>query len=147
MTASDAQDLAPPGSQRLDKWLWFARVVKSRTLASSLVVAGKIRVNRDKASKPSQTVKKGDVITFVAGRTVRVLEVTAPGTRRGPATEAQTLYKELTATANAPKTDTAGHTASMVRAVHGERMPGAGRPTKRDRRLIDRLTGRASDSD
>ena len=127
---------APAGSQRLDKWLWFARVVKSRTLAASLITAGKIRVNAVKAEKASQTVKPGDVVTSSIKKSVRVLRVKAPGERRGPAPEAATLYEDLTP---APVKPAAGVDVPLGA---GERSPGAGRPTKRDRRILDRLQGR-----
>ena len=72
MTAADEldHDDAPQaaGTQRIDKWLWFARIIKSRTLAAQLVVEGKVRVNRVKATKPSQTVRAGDVLTVTIAR-------------------------------------------------------------------------------
>ena len=81
--------------QRLDKWLWFARVVKSRTLAAELVVLGKVRVNRVRAVKASQTLRPGDVVTLVLAGRVLILKVLAPGVRRGPAAEARRLYQPL----------------------------------------------------
>lgn len=121
--------------QRLDKWLWFARVAKSRTLAAAAVTDGKIKVNRLKAEKPSQTVKVGDVITSRLHRNVRVLKVLGLGERRGPAAEAQLLYEDLT-----PRSPPAEAARDMVEpAAWGERAPGAGRPTKRERRQIDEL--------
>lgn len=84
------------GPQRIDRWLWFTRVVKSRTLAAGLVTGGKVRLNRTRIDKASQTVKCGDVITVSIGGRVRVLKVLAPGVRRGPAQEAQTLYDDMT---------------------------------------------------
>lgn len=124
------------GTQRLDKWLWFARIAKSRTLAASLVAGGKMRVNRVKATKPSQTIKVGDVITSGAQKGVRILRVSALGARRGPAAEARTLYDELTPAA--PDTKAAAHAP----LASGERLRGSGRPTKRERRLTDRLKER-----
>ena len=82
-----------PETQRLDKWLWFARVTKSRTLAAQLVQDGKVRVNRAKAAKPSQTVRSGDVLTIAVRGSVEVLKVLAPGVRRGPPPEARLLYE------------------------------------------------------
>jgi ribosome-associated heat shock protein Hsp15 len=100
MTAADGldHDDAPlaAGSQRIDKWLWFARIIKSRTLAAQLVVEGKVRVNRVKASKPSQTVRVGDVLTVTLRGRVDILQVLAPGERRGPPEEARRLYELLT---------------------------------------------------
>ena len=84
------------GFQRLDKWLWFARLAKSRTLAARLVEEGQVRVNRVKAEKPALTIKPGDVLTLSLGTQIRVLRVLNPGTRRGPAAEASTLYEDVT---------------------------------------------------
>jgi ribosome-associated heat shock protein Hsp15 len=86
----------PPDSQRLDKWLWFARLAKSRTLAARLVEEGHVRVNRVKADKPANPVKPGDVLTLSLGSRILVLRVMDPGTRRGPALEARGLYEEVT---------------------------------------------------
>jgi ribosome-associated heat shock protein Hsp15 len=81
--------------QRLDKWLWFARFVKSRSLAAKLIEEGCVRVNRQRALKPSTAVKCGDVLTMTLHGRVRVIEIRAAGERRGPASEAQTLYSEV----------------------------------------------------
>jgi ribosome-associated heat shock protein Hsp15 len=129
--AGPAARESEPATQRLDKWLWFARVTKSRTLAAELVASGKVRLNRDKIDKPSQTVRPGDVLTVGLGARVRVLEVVAAGRRRGPATEASTLYRDLAPPAPAKP----GFEAPASREA------GSGRPTKRDRRAIDRFTG------
>lgn len=122
--------IAAGGQLRLDKWLWFARVVKSRTLAAGLVEGGKVRLNRERTTKPSQTVRVGDVLTIAVGPRIRVLEVVAIGSRRGPATEAQALYVD-----RSPPPPS----ASPAQPARGERPSGSGRPTKRDRRQIDRL--------
>jgi ribosome-associated heat shock protein Hsp15 len=82
--------------QRIDKWLFFARVVKSRSLAAKLVQSGRVRVNRDKVEQAAHPVKPGDVLTITLDRRVLVHRVVACGTRRGPAAEARTLYEELT---------------------------------------------------
>ena len=120
-------------TQRLDKWLWFARVIKSRTQAAALVTEGKVRVNRQRAEKPSQSVRPGDVVTVTVRGHIRVLEVLAPGARRGPPAEAQTLYKDVS-----PPLPPAGSPAAVA-ARQGAREQGQGRPTKRERRQIDRL--------
>ena len=117
--------------QRLDKWLWFARIVKSRTLAAQLVQDGKVRVNRAKVAKPAQAVRPDDVLTIVIRGNIQVLKVLAPGVRRGPPAEARQLYEVLSAPA-------AAGSAQPVEA--GERSRGAGRPSKRERRLIGRFT-------
>ncbi len=80
--------------QRLDKWLWFARVVKTREAAASLVQQGHVRLNRNKIIKPAHDVKPGDVLTIVLNTRVRVLHVEAIAPRRGPASAARLLYQE-----------------------------------------------------
>lgn len=117
---------------RLDRWLWFARVVKSRTLAAGLVQDGKVRINRAKVSKPSQAVRAGDVLTIRVGPRVRVLKVVKVGERRGPSIEAQTLYEEVSVHLG-PVDDAGGGKPAAERAA------GSGRPTKRDRRRIEQL--------
>lgn len=82
--------------QRIDKWLFFARAVKSRSLAAKLVQAGHVRLNRQKIDQAAHSVKPGDVLTMKMGRGVLVWRVLLPGTRRGPAEEARTLYEDLT---------------------------------------------------
>ena len=82
-------------AQRLDKWLCFARVVKSRTLAAQLVGGGRVRVNRMRVLKPSHSLHPGDVLTVALRGEVRVLEVLAVGERRGPPQEARLLYRAV----------------------------------------------------
>jgi ribosome-associated heat shock protein Hsp15 len=121
------------GRQRIDKWLFFVRVVKSRSLAAKLVQAGRVRVNRDKTDQPSHQVKPGDVLTITLERRVLVYRVVACGSRRGPAEEARTLYEDLTP----PSAGTSG--APLPDALPPVRAPGSGRPTKRERRKLDAL--------
>ena len=80
--------------QRLDKWLWFARVVKTREAAAALVEGGHVRLNRVKTLKPGHDVKPGDVLTVALNSRVRVLHVTGLAPRRGPAEAARLLYTE-----------------------------------------------------
>jgi ribosome-associated heat shock protein Hsp15 len=133
----------PAVTQRLDKWLWCVRVAKTRTQAAALVSSGKVRVNRVKTDKPAHAVKIGDVITASVGPRVRVLAVKGIGERRGSAEVARTLFDDLTAPASPAGGDAAKGLANEMAShgASGERQPGAGRPTKRDRRLIDRLKG------
>ena len=139
--ADDADSAGQPGasaaaSQRLDKWLWCARLAKTRTQAAALVSGGKIRINRIKTDKPAHAVKVGDVITASLGPKVRVLAVKAVGDRRGSAAVARLLFDDLTPTP--PPTE---NNPQAPEIQSGHRDSGAGRPTKRDRRLIDRLKG------
>ncbi len=87
--------MADASRQRVDKWLFFARVVKSRSLAAKLVQAQAVRLNREKIDQPAHAVKPGDVLTITLERRVLVYRVLAPGTRRGPAEEARSLYEDL----------------------------------------------------
>ena len=115
---------AKPGL-RIDKWLWQARFFKTRSLAAKLVQSGKLRLNGDLISKPSRMVSEGDVLTFPKALDTRVIAVRALGTRRGPAPEAQGLYRDL-----APPEPKPAFTASP-KAAH--------RPTARERRAIQKF--------
>ncbi|WP_137391837.1 RNA-binding S4 domain-containing protein [Rhodoligotrophos defluvii] len=87
--------MTDPG-QRIDKWLVYARLVKTRSLAVELLEHGRVRVNRERMRKPSHVISPGDILTLSLPGRVRVLRVLRCGERRGPAREAQTLYQELT---------------------------------------------------
>lgn len=80
---------------RLDKWLWHARFVKSRTLAAKLVESSGVRVNGTRIAKPAYGVTPSDVLTFALGPRVVVVRILALGDRRGPAPEARALYEDL----------------------------------------------------
>ena len=118
-------------SLRVDKWLWYARFCKSRGIAARLCASGKLRVNRVPIQKAHYGLRVGDVLTFPLGPHIRVIEVRALGSRRGPATEARTLYEDL----DPPQPRSARPATEPVPT----RPSGAGRPTKADRRAIDRL--------
>ena len=81
--------------QRLDKWLWHARVVKARTSAAALVESGHVRVNGVREKSPGHAVKPGDVVTIALDRGVRLLKVTGFSPRRGDANAARALYEDL----------------------------------------------------
>lgn len=115
-------------TQRADQWLFFSRLVKSRTLAAALIHDGALRINGALCEKPAQALKAGDVLTLRHGPYVRILKVLAFGTRRGPATEAQALYEDVTP----------ARESEPPAPIHAARDPGAGRPTKRDRRELDK---------
>lgn len=129
-----SSDGAQPGL-RLDKWLWFARFFKSRSLAARHCSAGDVRINGNRAEKAHVMVRPGDVLTFASGPRIRVIRIIALGTRRGPAPEAQALYDDL----DPPPPRAAIPAAPEPVAARRER--GAGRPTKSERRAIDRLQG------
>jgi ribosome-associated heat shock protein Hsp15 len=81
--------------QRLDKWLWHARVVKARSSAAALVEAGHVRINGIREKAPGHAVKAGDVLTIALDNSVRILKVVAFAERRGDATAARVLYEDL----------------------------------------------------
>jgi len=116
---------------RVDKWLFHARFFRTRSLAARQVQAGKLRINSQPQKKPASVVRPGDVLTFAQGRAIRVIEIVALGHRRGPAAEARTLYRDLAP----PETKR----REAPPPPPGLRPPGAGRPTKKERREIDRL--------
>lgn len=81
--------------QRLDRWLVFARAVKSRSLAQKLIEAGAVRVNSDKTLHVDHPVAPGDVLTMSLQSRLLVWKILDPGTRRGPPEEARSLYEDL----------------------------------------------------
>ena len=116
--------------QRIDKWLWHARVVRTRSQAAALAAAGHVRINGQRIDAPSRPVRAGDVVTVALDRTVRVLKVVAFAERRGSADDARALC----ATIEPPPVRPAERPLPP-----GLREPGAGRPTKRERRAIEPL--------
>jgi ribosome-associated heat shock protein Hsp15 len=87
----------PNARQRLDKWLWFARVVRTRSAAAKLVSAGHVRLNSRRIDTPAKPVAAGDILTIALERQVRVLKIVATGLRRGPYPQARHLFEELSA--------------------------------------------------
>ncbi len=126
-------------SQRLDKWLWCARFFKSRSLAAKFCDEGRLRVSGQVTHKAHYAVRPGDVLTFPLGPHIRVIKILALAGRRGPASEARSLYDDLACPVSLdsapPKLDS------------GRRDAGTGRPTKADRRAIDRLRDSGASDD
>ena len=122
--------MEPVASLRIDKWLWAARAFKTRSLAAHACGGGKVDVNGD-AVKPARLVRAGDRIEITPPVGRRVLKIVALSDRRGSAKIAPALYEDLTPPAP-PR-------ARQPKPPY--RPPGAGRPTKRERRDIDRLRG------
>jgi ribosome-associated heat shock protein Hsp15 len=81
--------------QRIDKWLWHARLVRTRTAARAFAVSGRVRVNREKNASPAHLLRAGDVLTISLSGRVRVLRVRAIAERRGAASDAALLYEDL----------------------------------------------------
>lgn len=116
----------PAQRLRVDKWLWHARFFKTRSLAAKTVTGGAVRLNGTRIAKSAVIVGPGDVLTFAKGDRVYVVRVLEIGARRGPASEAQALYEDLS-----PPPPPHEEKPSVPR------FDGGGRPTKKDRRKID----------
>ena len=147
--------------QRIDKWLWFARVVKTRSLAQDLAESGRVRINGRKIGAAAQPVRRGDVLTIGLGGRVYLFEVLGLADRRGSYPQARLLYADRsevpfgspTGADDAQETDEgavaaihpAPHAAAAERSADALGGPtplrGGGRPTKRDRRRLDRTPG------
>jgi ribosome-associated heat shock protein Hsp15 len=115
---------------RVDKWLWAARCFKTRSAAATACTAGHVKLN-GAAAKPAKTVRVGDQLEVRTPGGLRVLEVAALSDRRGPATVARTLYVDHTPPPP-PR--------ELVEPA-ARRDPGAGRPSKREQRLLRKLRG------
>ena len=117
--------------QRIDKWLWHARVVRTRSAAAALSISGHVRINDVRVEAASQAVRTGDVLTIALDRRVRILKILGFAERRGGAQAMQSLYEDLS-----PAVSVSNPSPSAGRES------GAGRPTKQDRRAWARLIGR-----
>lgn len=119
---------------RIDKWLWYARFFKTRSAATKLVASNKLRLNGEVMGKPHRQIHIGQTLTFPQANQIRVIQIDALGTRRGPATEAATLYTDLAP----PEMNKSGEKMPVTPDFE-RRNPGAGRPTKKDRRITEKL--------
>jgi ribosome-associated heat shock protein Hsp15 len=119
--------------QRIDKWLWHARIVRTRSAAAALAASGHVRLNGARVDAPAKAVKAGDVVTIALDARVRVLKVTGFAPRRGGAEQGRALYEDMTPVEPGPARP------SDEQPV-GRRDPGRGRPTKQERRAIERFT-------
>jgi ribosome-associated heat shock protein Hsp15 len=121
---------------RVDKWLWAARLVKTRALAAEAVKGGRVHVN-GRAIKPSRDVGPGDRLELTIGTRRLTVDVRATAVRRGPAAEAALLYEETPESREAREREAAAR--RLERPAGPDRGP---RPTKRDRRRLEQATGR-----
>ena len=135
MSDTTINGLSNIASVRIDKWLWYARFFKTRALAAKFVSSGKLRIGGDVVTKPHRQVRKEQVLTFPAGNNIRIIQIADLGGRRGPAPEAQALYKDLAPPA--PRGQNKGDDGDNFGFERRER--GTGRPTKRERRETSRL--------
>jgi ribosome-associated heat shock protein Hsp15 len=125
-----------PDKVRLDKWLWAARFFKTRALAAEAVEGGKVQLNGDRP-KRARPLQVGDELRIRLGPYEHVVTVRALSDRRGPATQAAGLYQETDASRKAREA-----LAVQLKSLHSLFGPERGRPTKKDRREIERLKGR-----
>ena len=116
---------------RIDKWLWAARLVKTRALAAEALKGGRVEVNGERA-KPSREVHPGDRIDFASGRLRISVVVRTTSARRGPASVAALLYDETAESREARE-----RLATERRIERATGLREGGRPTKRDRRRLD----------
>ena len=123
-------------SLRIDRWLWYARFFKSRSLAAKACINRNIRVNGTIVTKSNHQVKSSDILTFPQGSEIRIVRVVALATRRGPVAEALTLFEDLIERSE-KENSISGFAPKQAR-----RADGAGRPTKADRREIMRFLGK-----
>jgi ribosome-associated heat shock protein Hsp15 len=129
-------DEAEDGRVRLDKWLWAARFFKTRSLAADAIGGGKVQVNGDRA-KRARPVQVGDQIRIRLGPYQHLVTVQALSARRGPASAAAELYQEDPESVAARE-----QLAIQLKTLHQAFVPDQARPTKRDRREIERFKGR-----
>ncbi len=124
--------------QRIDKWLWHARVVRTRSAAAALAASGHVRLNGARVAAPSKPVKAGDVVTIALDARVRVLKVTGFALRRGAAEEGRALYEDMAPSAPSAPASSAPPQSDEQPVARRDR--GTGRPTKQHRRAIERFT-------
>ncbi|HVH19370.1 MAG TPA: S4 domain-containing protein [Myxococcota bacterium] len=134
MAKPPATETSTAGRVRIDKWLWAARFFKTRSLAAEAVAAGKIELN-DERVKPAKLIQLGDSVSVRLGPYVHIVHVRGISERRGPASVAATLYEETAESAAARAKLAEQLRMAPAAFVYEEK----GRPTKRDRREIDRF--------
>jgi ribosome-associated heat shock protein Hsp15 len=124
---------SPDSAMRLDKWLWAARFVKTRTLAAEALVGGKVKLNGERV-KAAKAIRTGDALNIHIGPYEYVVRVLALSARRGPATQAALLYEESETSQVARKALATRLAAERQHAIHTH-----GRPSKKERRQIIRF--------
>ena len=129
------EPVAPVRKERLDKFLFYSRALKSRTLAQKIIETGAIRVNSERTDRSDHKVGAGDVLTMALHGRIVIWRILDPGQRRGPASEAQGLYEDISPPP-LPRQELSPYDAATA-----QRSEGAGRPTKKERRETDKLRG------
>ncbi|MDY8107589.1 S4 domain-containing protein [Fulvimarina sp. 2208YS6-2-32] len=141
-------EVVAAASQRIDKWLVFARIVKTRGIAQQLVETRKVRLNKDKIDNPARNIRLGDVLTISYSSRVHVLKVTGFAERRGSPAEAQALYEDLSVpaaavAASAADEPSAEPVVAVMEGVFDDIGRGRRDPVQRDK---DRRTARKAKS-
>jgi len=126
----------PEDKTRVDKWLWAARFYKTRSLAAEAVAGGKVQVNGERVKRAKQ-LQVGDDVRIRQGPYEHHLVVRELSSQRGPAARAMALYEEQAESRAAREA-----LALQLKTLHAAFVPDRGRPTKKDRREINRLKGR-----
>jgi ribosome-associated heat shock protein Hsp15 len=136
LTTFCSMDEGPEGRTRIDKWLWAARFYKTRALAAEAIAGGKVQVNGDRV-KRAKPLQVGDEVRIRQGPYEHQVVVRDLSDRRGPAVQAAALYEEK------PESRAAREALALrLKSLHSAFLPERGRPTKKDRREINRLKGR-----
>ena len=134
--SEDPQEQTPGAESRIDKWLWAARFFKTRSLAADAVNGGKVEINGARA-KPSRSVRPGDELSVRRGPYEWTLIVKGTAKNRGPASKAQLLYEETEESIRKRES-----TATQLKLERPPEFDAPGRPTKKDRRALQRFTRR-----
>ena len=127
-------DILEKKSLRLDLYLYYIRIFKSRSLATKFISSNKLRVSGQVTKKPHKLISIGDVLTMIINDNIKIFKVLDIPKRRGPYSESLSFYQDLSSIEINPKNKTVSSKIKFVDRV--------GRPTKRERRQTDRLMGR-----
>ena len=119
---------------RLDIYLYYIRIFKSRSIATKFVSANRLRISGQITQKPHKMISIGDVLTMTIKDSIKILKVLDIPSRRGPYLESLNFYEDITPIKNIPKKEDIKFKLNFVERV--------GRPTKRERRQTDKLMGR-----
>ena len=119
---------------RLDIYLYYIRLFKSRSIATKFILTNRLRISGQVTQKPHKMISVGDVLTMTINDNIKILKVLDIPTRRGPYPESLNFYEDITPIEIIPKKESSNIDIKFVERV--------GRPTKRERRQTDRLMGR-----
>ena len=119
---------------RLDLYLYYIRIFKSRSLATKFISSNRLRISGKVIQRPHKLISAGDVLTMTINDNIKILKVLDIPNRRGPYSESLNFYEDITPFENIPKKESLKPEIKFVERV--------GRPTKRERRLTDKLMGR-----